>query len=286
MRIRQAVATCDALVAVIGRRWLNARYKGRRRLDDPQDFVHTEIATALTRKVPVIPVLVDGAEMPTAAQLPPPLAVLAHCNGMALRSGRGFRADVARLITSLANGPCPEPVAVPPVCQGATSSPERPDGSGGAETVLLSEAVFHGRGRVREFHGRGRFRELRVLDDDGGVTKMIRPCYYGEIENATLSIRGTSAVLVIDKMTMYNHPCCSPDFERISGRLEGHGSYLDGFINLRYRVEDQTRQLSWEGVCVLSVPSTGKIHGYWMTAGHSERGKTVLGTLELERAPA
>ena len=65
--IAEAIARCDALLAVIGRNWLRAERGGRRQLDDPQDWVRIEIARALQRGVRVIPILVAGAKMPAAA---------------------------------------------------------------------------------------------------------------------------------------------------------------------------------------------------------------------------
>ena len=58
---------CDVLLAVIGKGWLDLRDPdGGRRLDDPKDFVRIEIASALRLGERVIPVLVNGADMPTA----------------------------------------------------------------------------------------------------------------------------------------------------------------------------------------------------------------------------
>jgi TIR domain len=63
--IERSVGACDVLIAVIGKRWLiSSDEEGRRRLDNPQDFVRLEIATALKRGIRVIPVLVDDASMP------------------------------------------------------------------------------------------------------------------------------------------------------------------------------------------------------------------------------
>ena len=65
--IEQQVASCGVLLAVIGKSWLTSSAsdaQGRRRLDDPHDFVRLETATALRRDIPVIPVLVHGAQMP------------------------------------------------------------------------------------------------------------------------------------------------------------------------------------------------------------------------------
>jgi hypothetical protein len=65
--ITRAVGSCDVLLALIGDQWLTITDEdGRRRVDDPNDFVRVEIEAALTRKVRVIPILVDGARMPRA----------------------------------------------------------------------------------------------------------------------------------------------------------------------------------------------------------------------------
>ena len=65
------VAACDVFLAVIGPNWLDAKDDdGRRRFDNPDDFVMIEIAAALARNIRVIPVLVDGARTPKADKLP------------------------------------------------------------------------------------------------------------------------------------------------------------------------------------------------------------------------
>lgn len=64
--ITTAVGSCDVLLALIGDRWLTITDEnGRRRLDNPNDFVRLEIETALTRNVRVIPILVEGPPCPT-----------------------------------------------------------------------------------------------------------------------------------------------------------------------------------------------------------------------------
>jgi TPR repeat protein len=99
--IEDRVGACDVLVAVIGKRWLSAAdQEGRRRLDNPEDFVRAEVGTALKRGVRVIPVLVEGAVMPPADQLPEELKPLARRNALSL-SHDGFRADSERLMDSV-----------------------------------------------------------------------------------------------------------------------------------------------------------------------------------------
>ena len=95
------VAKCDVLLALIGPNWLNVRdEEGNRRLDNPSDFLRIEIATALQRDIPVIPILLDGARMPKANQLPKDLEELSVRNGLDIRHA-SFRSDMDRLIRGL-----------------------------------------------------------------------------------------------------------------------------------------------------------------------------------------
>ena len=95
------VSQCDALLAIIGPHWLTAvDSKGKRRLDDTHDYVRIEIAAALKRDIPVIPVLIDGAEMPTEADLPEDLASLARRHALELRHTR-FASDADAVVTAL-----------------------------------------------------------------------------------------------------------------------------------------------------------------------------------------
>jgi WD40 repeat protein len=99
--ITAAVAGCDVLLALIGDRWLTITGEGgRRRLDDPDDFVRLEIEAALTRNVRVIPVLVDRARMPRAGELPASLAKLVRRQALELSPSR-FDFDTRRLLRVL-----------------------------------------------------------------------------------------------------------------------------------------------------------------------------------------
>lgn len=63
--IIEAVESCSVLLALIGDRWLTITDgEGRRRLDDPNDYVRLEIEAALRRNIPVIPILVGAARIP------------------------------------------------------------------------------------------------------------------------------------------------------------------------------------------------------------------------------
>ena len=99
--IERTVASCDVLLAVIGPQWLRAaKADGIRRLDDEQDFVRLEIATALQRGVRVVPVLVGNARMPGVDELPDPLKALARRQAYEL-SDRRWDYDVQGLTKSL-----------------------------------------------------------------------------------------------------------------------------------------------------------------------------------------
>ena len=99
-KIDTAIQSCDALVAVIGDEWLTCVEGDVRRLDRPDDFVRTEIATALQRNIPVVPVLVEGARMPSADALPVPLRPLAMRHAHELSDAR-WSYDVERLVQAL-----------------------------------------------------------------------------------------------------------------------------------------------------------------------------------------
>jgi hypothetical protein len=96
--IEAAVGACSVLLAVIGPQWLAAEGEAGRRLDDPQDWVRLELEAAIKRGVRVIPVLVDGARMPSASELPPSLQGLARRQAVALSPAS---LDTRRLVSVL-----------------------------------------------------------------------------------------------------------------------------------------------------------------------------------------
>jgi hypothetical protein len=99
--IDESVASCGVLLAVIGLGWLDEKGEsGVRRLDDPNDFVRAEIASALKRDIPLVPVLVRGARMPHADQLPEDIRDLAYRNAVELTHAR-WKSDIKLLIRSL-----------------------------------------------------------------------------------------------------------------------------------------------------------------------------------------
>jgi hypothetical protein len=98
--LADSVAQCNVFLAVIGRRWLVTE-DGRRRLDDPADWVRIEIESALARNIPVVPITVSGASLPAASELPASLQDLVYRNSMAVRPDPDFHHDMRRLAESI-----------------------------------------------------------------------------------------------------------------------------------------------------------------------------------------
>ncbi|HEX4407574.1 MAG TPA: PAN domain-containing protein [Xanthobacteraceae bacterium] len=95
------VSQCQVLLAVIGPRWIDAQDRtGKRRLDSEGDYVRIELASALKRDIAVIPVLVDGATMPTEDSLSDDLKPLARRHAIELRHTR-FTSDVDAIVSAL-----------------------------------------------------------------------------------------------------------------------------------------------------------------------------------------
>jgi len=111
-RITSAVGSCDVLLAVIGPQWATVTDTlGRRRIDDPDDFVRLEVETALNRNVRVIPLLVDHAEMPNGSELPEPLAPLVRKHALEL-SPSHFTRDAEELVAVLGQVLTPAPTVL------------------------------------------------------------------------------------------------------------------------------------------------------------------------------
>jgi hypothetical protein len=99
--IEDTIASCDVFIEVIGPNWLDLRdEKGKRRLDNPDDLLRREIATALKKGISVIPVLVQGAKMPRAADLPDDIAIFAKQHAREL-SPNSFSYDVDQLVEAM-----------------------------------------------------------------------------------------------------------------------------------------------------------------------------------------
>jgi formylglycine-generating enzyme required for sulfatase activity len=101
MVLDAALSDCTALLVVIGPGWTSATdANGKRRLEDERDTLRREVAEALRKGVRVFPLLVDGADMPSAEVLPDDVKDLAGLQGHDL-TVKHWRQDVAKLIAIL-----------------------------------------------------------------------------------------------------------------------------------------------------------------------------------------
>ena len=98
--IDQAVGHCEVLLVMIGKRWMEPEGTAGSRLNDPKDSVRVEIVAALSRNIRVIPILLDGAIMPSATALPEPLRALTKRNAIDISNSR-FDTDVERLVAAV-----------------------------------------------------------------------------------------------------------------------------------------------------------------------------------------
>ena len=98
--IRARLAGAQAVLVLIGPRWAGVDAAGARRVDDADDFVRLEVAVALQSGVRVIPVLLPGAVMPAAADLPEPLKPLTRRNALGL-GDVNWDADIGRLTAAI-----------------------------------------------------------------------------------------------------------------------------------------------------------------------------------------
>jgi hypothetical protein len=97
--IQKELGQSDIVLVVMGRQWLGTG--DPRRIDDEHDYVRIEVETALQQQIPVVPVLVDGAQMPSPADLPVSIRSLTFRNAAQIDAGRDFHIHVDRLIRSI-----------------------------------------------------------------------------------------------------------------------------------------------------------------------------------------
>jgi hypothetical protein len=99
--LQKILAACDLMLVLIDKDWATAKDEGGQiRLENAGDFVRMEIEAALKRDIVVTPVLVKGAQMPAAEQLPAEISDLAYRNGFELSHGR-WESDVREMLRRL-----------------------------------------------------------------------------------------------------------------------------------------------------------------------------------------
>jgi len=139
-KIEEAIDSSGVALVLIGRDWLS-REPNQHLLDDPSDFVRLETDAALRSGVPVIPILVERARMPTPEELPESLRPLTRRNALELENQR-WEYDVGRLVSAV------EQLVDPPQ---ATSSPDPDAVRTGPEVIDKTPKDGARRSRSRRF---------------------------------------------------------------------------------------------------------------------------------------
>ncbi len=154
--LQEMLDSCDILLVVVGPRWFGRNEDGQPRLFDEEDWVRIEVATALEKKIPVIPLLVEGARMPKRAELPEDLQGFAFRQAAVLDVGVDFRVHMERLTKSmdriLASKKLPKPPAISEnvisISKDQDPAPEEPPEPQPAQKVVSSDIVSESAARI------------------------------------------------------------------------------------------------------------------------------------------
>ena len=149
--IEHVFDSTDIVLAIVGPHWIGPS-PAENRLGNEADPVRVEIEGALHKNATLIPVLVLGARMPTAGELPETLRDFAYRNAVQLDAGQDFDMHMARLIRGidgilgLPEGPASAAVAepVPRPTQPARPRDRRPFAIAGIACVLVAAAIAIG----------------------------------------------------------------------------------------------------------------------------------------------
>lgn len=153
VKLDRALASCAMMLVLIGPKWLDITdAQGRRRLDDPADWVRQEIAAALRRGIRVVPVLVEDTPLPAEDALPQDLRPLVKRQARLLSDER-WPGDLQVVVEMLSKVPGlalrdaaaaspPAAVAAPPAVPAAAAAPSGPSkmllvGGGGLAAIVL-----------------------------------------------------------------------------------------------------------------------------------------------------
>jgi formylglycine-generating enzyme required for sulfatase activity len=96
--INKEVGKCDIMLAIMGNHWIELL---EQRTNEPRDFVRIEIQSALDRKIPVVPVFTENAQVPREKDLPPELRDLVYKQAVEVRIGSDYQSQLNRLIDGL-----------------------------------------------------------------------------------------------------------------------------------------------------------------------------------------
>ncbi len=121
--IRNILVHCGVQLVVIGPHWMDG-LAGRQQHEAHSDYVRLEIEAALKQQIQLLPVLVQGARMPDANDLPETLRPLTRFNAVPVRYYPDFDSDMRRLIGAIEQLlgiefatplPVTSPIPVPPL---------------------------------------------------------------------------------------------------------------------------------------------------------------------------
>jgi hypothetical protein len=148
--VRKAIGHCEVMIAIVGREWLA-------RLQDPHDFVRLELEMALSRRITVIPVLIDGSPMPYAKELPHSLRDFAYIHAVKVNDDPDFDQAMIRLIEPIRQTPHSFRGAAPR--SAATKPVARPMASTGGALSSMRDALSVPRPKTA-------LQRARMLDDN------------------------------------------------------------------------------------------------------------------------
>lgn len=101
VHIQEVMGKADAVLVVIGPKWLGPGQAGHDRIMEPTDPCRIEVETALSKNILTIPVLVGSTPMPKPEQLPESLKNFAFINAAPIDTGRDFHRDLTRVIVAI-----------------------------------------------------------------------------------------------------------------------------------------------------------------------------------------
>jgi uncharacterized protein YraI len=123
--LNNELSNCDALLAIVGQQWLRSGHGLGPGIEEETDYVRLEVEGALKRDIPVVPVIVSGARMPKAAELPESMRTFVYRNAATVDSGINFQNDMDRLVRALDEHFAPKATGQPVRTQGAVEG--KPD---------------------------------------------------------------------------------------------------------------------------------------------------------------
>lgn len=152
--IQKALSHCNVLLVVMSKNWLDVKDRhGNRRINDPDDLVRIEIATAIERNIQVIPVLFDNIPMPTSADLPDNLRSLPRRQFVEIETTR-FEADVKKLADAIGELMGEQPILPKKEVPVNTGGGQQNQNTGNQHIKKPEENVFQG--NVHHLQGGGK----------------------------------------------------------------------------------------------------------------------------------